>query len=349
MTNLNNVTIISQGKETTGINRYAISLFRAFPNNADLIFVKFRKEHGLYSLGKVIEGRFPYGNSSLNLNTIFAKTSFSRFLEELNKEKKNGNIVHVASPHVLSIFSSIADIVTIHDLYPFIRRESFNLEYLYTKKSIKKYFQVENVVTNSEYIKNLLEEFDIGAKVTRIYPYISPVFHQLGDKISLRKKFGLPLNKKLLLSVSTNIKRKNLGILPDILNKLGNEYKLVRVGPLISNEIKIDVHSDEELNEVYNACDIFISPSLDEGFGYPVAEAMSCGLPLVLSDIPVHREIAANLGNYFDLSDINQAKTAVYESQNISIISQDRKKNLERFGIKEFKKNMTEYYNNIRK
>ncbi|MEM3192990.1 MAG: glycosyltransferase family 1 protein [Candidatus Parvarchaeota archaeon] len=348
---MNSITIISQGIGTSGINRYASSLFKVFPNSADLIFVKFRKEHRNYSVGRVVEGRFPYGNSPLNLNTIFEKKAFSSLLGELYKRKNDGNIVHVASPHVLPIFSKVADVVTIHDIYPFISKERnfFNFELLFVKKTFEKYFQVENIVVNSQYVKSLVEQFGIGAKVTQIYPYVDPVFHQLGDKISLRKKLGLPLNKKLLLSVSTNVKRKNLRILPSILDKLGNNYKLVRVGPLVSNEIKIEIHSDEQLNELYNACDIFISPSLDEGFNYPVVEAMYCGLPLVLSDIPVHREVAANLGNYFDLNDINQAKAAVLESENTSITAQERKKIMEKYGINEFRKNMVDYYNNLRR
>lgn len=349
MNYLSNITIISQGKETTGINRYALGLLKAFPNDADLIFVKFRKEHKNYSMGKVIEGQFLYGNSPINLNSIFAKKGFSHLLEELYKKKKDGNIIHVASPHVLPIFSEVAEVVTIHDVYPFVSRDFFNIENFYLKKSFKKYFQVENILTNSLHQKSLLQQFGIGAKVTMVYPYVNPVFHQIKDKIYLRKKLGLPLNKKLLLSISTNIKRKNLGILPDILSELGNEYKLIRVGPLISDEIKVEINSDEQLNELYNACDIFISPSLEEGFGYPIVEAMSCGLPLVLSDIPIHREIAGNIGNYFNLNEINHVRIAVSEAQNMSITIQDKLKILEKYGINEFQKNMTKFYNNLRK
>ena len=76
---------------------------------------------------------------------------------------------------------------------------------------------------------------------------------------------------------------------------------------------------------------------------------MSCGLPLVLSDIPIHREIAANLGNYFDLNDINQAKAAVVESLITSVLTRDRNKILEKYGINEFRKNMAEYYYNLRR
>ena len=50
----------------------------------------------------------------------------------------------------------------------------------------------------------------------------------------------------------------------------------------------------------YRASDLFVGPSrAQEGFGLPVLEALSCGLPCVLSDTPAHREIAGDAAWYF--------------------------------------------------
>jgi glycosyltransferase involved in cell wall biosynthesis len=46
-----------------------------------------------------------------------------------------------------------------------------------------------------------------------------------------------------------------------------------------------------KLNLIYNACDAFLFPSLKEGYGRPLVEAMASGLPAVVSDIQVFREI----------------------------------------------------------
>jgi glycosyltransferase involved in cell wall biosynthesis len=53
------------------------------------------------------------------------------------------------------------------------------------------------------------------------------------------------------------------------------------------------------LHHVYRACDIYVTPAYAETFAHPLVEAMSSGLPVVASDLAVHREICAGAGNYF--------------------------------------------------
>jgi glycosyltransferase involved in cell wall biosynthesis len=58
--------------------------------------------------------------------------------------------------------------------------------------------------------------------------------------------------------------------------------------------------SDEELKALYGAASCFVFPSRYEGFGLPVAEAMTCGCPVVASGIPVLREIFPQGALFFD-------------------------------------------------
>jgi glycosyltransferase involved in cell wall biosynthesis len=53
------------------------------------------------------------------------------------------------------------------------------------------------------------------------------------------------------------------------------------------------------LHQLHRACDIYVSPAYAETFAHPLVEAMSSGLPLVVSDLPVHREICGDAGIYF--------------------------------------------------
>jgi glycosyltransferase involved in cell wall biosynthesis len=53
------------------------------------------------------------------------------------------------------------------------------------------------------------------------------------------------------------------------------------------------------LHHVIRACDIYVTPAYAETFAHPLVEAMACGLPVVASDLPVHREICGDGAVYF--------------------------------------------------
>lgn len=61
--------------------------------------------------------------------------------------------------------------------------------------------------------------------------------------------------------------------------------------------------SDDRLRDLYVSCAGTINPSTYEGYGLPVAESLASGLPTIASDIPPHREIAADAAIYFDPGD----------------------------------------------
>jgi glycosyltransferase involved in cell wall biosynthesis len=56
------------------------------------------------------------------------------------------------------------------------------------------------------------------------------------------------------------------------------------------------------VHRVYQACDIYVSPAYVETFAHPLVEAMASGLPVVASDLPVHREICGDAALYFPFS-----------------------------------------------
>jgi glycosyltransferase involved in cell wall biosynthesis len=72
--------------------------------------------------------------------------------------------------------------------------------------------------------------------------------------------------------------------------------------------------SDEELNRLYNSAEAFIYPSLYEGFGIPLLEAMACGCPLVASDIPTSREVAGDNAYYFNPVSMESLHTALNQA-----------------------------------
>ncbi len=54
-----------------------------------------------------------------------------------------------------------------------------------------------------------------------------------------------------------------------------------------------------ELQKLYRACDVYVTPSYAETFAHPLVEAMACGVPIVASEIGAHREVAGDAAVYF--------------------------------------------------
>jgi glycosyltransferase involved in cell wall biosynthesis len=101
----------------------------------------------------------------------------------------------------------------------------------------------------------------------------------------------LKSDKKHILIVSSNEPWKNMKLINDIVsyfNKTGlsNEYKFIKIGygEILDNPniINLGYVPEVDMPTLYNACDLFIQPSLYEG-GLPAFEAMACGCPVISS------------------------------------------------------------------
>jgi len=107
--------------------------------------------------------------------------------------------------------------------------------------------------------------------------------------------------------------RKNVHLILEAMRLLGDGYRLIHIGPSRLPSYKQRCYSyaakynidfvdlgyvpSENLKDYYSFADLFVFPSSSEGFGMPPMEAMACGTPCVLSDIPVFKEIYK--GNVF--------------------------------------------------
>jgi len=93
--------------------------------------------------------------------------------------------------------------------------------------------------------------------------------------------------ERTLLSVGTICNRKGAALFPALMDALGPDFRLCYVGRgdgSLLRHPRIDWRpsvSEEELIDLYRTCAVFVSLSRLEGFGYAVAEAMSCAAPVV--------------------------------------------------------------------
>ncbi len=152
-----------------------------------------------------------------------------------------------------------------------------------------------------------------GQKVHVVYNGVDPSFRPLAGDPALervRRRYALP--ERFLLSVSTVEPRKNFSRLLDAFDALtaqaGFRHALVIVGdrgwkdrairdamdrPRPPGRLLVTGHvPGDDLPALYNLADVLVMPSLHEGFGLPVLEAMACGTPVVTSNTSALPEVA---------------------------------------------------------
>jgi glycosyltransferase involved in cell wall biosynthesis len=127
----------------------------------------------------------------------------------------------------------------------------------------------------------------------------------------VRAKFEL--DYPYILFVGSLEPRKNLKILLEawhlggfdgatlaVVGASGHPFRRLRFS-FMPEEVRLLGRVDDEvLPALYSGAAGFVYPSIYEGFGLPPLEAMACGCPVAVSDIPAHREVCGNGAIYFD-------------------------------------------------
>ena len=315
------VTYITVDSTTTGVGKYAKDLYMLLAPESKIVQFIFNTRY-LDDFYKQ-----PYiGFKSTVLNYMFSKFAFKSGIDAINN---NPDIIHITSQTMKPIFNSKKMVITIHDIIPFNRNLGYNqimekLKDAYMRSYVMQYLTYDNIITVSNHVKNqIVTQFNINEnKISVISPYITDNFFPMHNKNLLRKELGLPENKKLILSVSSDAPRKNLAMVKSVMEKLDNSYQLVRIGTQVSNSITFNNVDDEKINKIYNASDMLLFPTLEEGFGYPVVEAFKTGLPVLSSNIDIIKEVsdgAALLVNPIDLHEVIEAVYSILEKKDYYI------------------------------
>ena len=120
----------------------------------------------------------------------------------------------------------------------------------------------------------------------------------------------------------------------------------------LSNNIKVFSNlNDFEVRCFYKLAKLFVFPSIYEGFGIPLLEAMASGLPMVLSNTEVFREITENKYSYFDhydsLSIANRIKFILLNKSIQKQMILYGKKRVNNFTLNVQRKTINNFYNKI--
>jgi glycosyltransferase involved in cell wall biosynthesis len=68
---------------------------------------------------------------------------------------------------------------------------------------------------------------------------------------------------------------------------------------IVGNVVQLGAIPYTSLHHLYRACDVYVTPAYAETFAHPLVEAMASGLPIVASDLPVHKEVCGEAAQYF--------------------------------------------------
>ena len=171
------------------------------------------------------------------------------------------------------------------------------------------------VVVNSRFTGADVEE-TLGvpaAKIHVAYPGVEARFSPDGDRAELGRPF--------ILTVATLEPRKNLAVLVESYRRLGGtELALAVAGAAgwgeqpaldVDGVLRLGYAEADELPPLYRGASVVVYPSLFEGFGMPVVEAMACGVPVVASAHPSLDEACGDAAVRADPGDADALADAI--------------------------------------
>ncbi|WP_086476180.1 glycosyltransferase family 4 protein [Arenibacter amylolyticus] len=233
-------------------------------------------------------------------------------------------------------------IVTIHDLcfkiHPEWFSKTFSTAYNFLIPRIAK--TSLHIITVSETSKKeIVKELLISEnKVSVVYNAVAPIFFK--DQ-SLEFSNNNLLKNNYLLTVSSHHPRKNFERLIEafvliddndlylyIIGNVNEHFANKSINEVTNNRIRFlaDI-SDAELVNYYRFAKLFVFPSLYEGFGIPIIEALSQKTPVCVSDIPVFKEVCGDNAIYFDPKSPLSIKNGILNGlENENMVNKHRNK-----------------------
>lgn len=269
--------------------------------------------------------KFPIPSGIINfINKITIKI-FSR----INKI----DIFHFSDP-LIFVKGKYKSIVTLHDLAVLHNSDWAKKATVdFYRKNIKNILNKANkIIVDSNFTKNdAIKTLNIDEKkIVVVYAGADSIFCPSTDKGYLKEKFNL---ENYILCVGALSPRKNtIGLLSaygKLSIELREKFNLVLVGVprdtiffdklnKTIKDLKIDGQvkqfreiKNSDLPKIYSGAKLFVCPSLFEGFGLPILESLSCGVPVITSNTSSLPEVVGSAGVLVNPENIEEMKLAM--------------------------------------
>jgi alpha-1,3-rhamnosyl/mannosyltransferase len=315
----------------TGVGQYAKSLLNGFRKRKDIQFLNFYAKGWSDEIceqslsASVMRWKSIIKKVIPNAYGVSRVVQQFRFTNGLSKFKPD--VYH--EPNFLAYKFDGPTVITVHDLSWVRFPEMHPIDRV---RAMDKLFEpalrrANRVITDSYFVKQeLIDVFGINPNVvTPVHLGADDLFKPIGIQMgSVLEKLWLSQGK-YLLAVGTLEPRKNLQVALEAYAMLPNElrenYPLVLVGMkgwktsalekklapmLASGQVRqLGYLTREELAIVTAGATAMVYPSVYEGFGLPLLESMSCGVPVIASNVSSVPEVVGDSGVLLDPADIH--------------------------------------------
>ena len=329
-------------RDITGIERYILEVLQNLATvDKENTYTLFFGSHG--HLPKLPDAANHHKYiTHMNTRSRLMRVLWEQFILGTEVARKKIDVFHGTS-FVLPFIKSCKYVITIYDLAFMASPDSFTLaNRLYFKLFLAPSIKLaDKIIAISQATKkDIIKYFHVPAdKVEVIHCALSPKIHKETNNEKLqevKKKYSLP--DKFIMFTGLISPRKNLDRSIKAFAKVRHQipHKFVIVGkkgwlyePVFKLVEKLGIQKDviftgyipdDDLCALYTLADIFMFPSLYEGFGLPILEAMACGCPVITSNISSMPEVAGDaalLVNPYSVNDIAKAIERIYCDKNL--------------------------------
>lgn len=330
---------ISQIVYGTGVSIYTQEIVRNLLKvDGDDQYVLFggslRRKEDLVRFASSLRGK--YQTKFTTLSPTLADFIWNRF-HILSIEKFIGSVDVFHSSDWTQPPTKAFKVSTVHDLAPirFPKGTPKRITEVHKRRLYWVLQEVDRIIVPTKFIKD--ELIEIGAdenKIRIIYEAAGENFRRVGFEEVDKVKRKFRIHEDYILSVGIG-ERKNTKRIIEAYEKSNKNYKLVIVGGgKIDSEtrgvIRTGYINDSDLVSLYSGAKAMVYPSLYEGFGLPILQAMACGCPIVTSNYGAMKEVARDAAVLVDPVDVNSISKGIDKAV-------DSPKTLAKLGMKRVK------------